>query len=113
MRKLSVFLLLPLLSLPLRVRADRRARMGEIIPRDPARGSFLQSPHFLHALVRRCLSAPRRLLSHTATVQEIHVIAAVADLDVIETTPPAKRAGVRSITRRILPATPRVRPQTT
>ena len=111
MRKLSVFLLLPLLSLPLRVRADRRARMGEIIPRDPARGSF---PHLPHALVRRCLSAPRRLLTHTATtVQEIHVIAAAADVDVIATPPPPRRAGVRSITPRVLPATPRVRPQTT
>ena len=32
MRKLSVFLLLPLLSLPLRVRADRMARMGDLTP---------------------------------------------------------------------------------
>ena len=110
MRKLSVFLLLPLLSLPLRVRADRLARTGDLTPRDLARGDL---PPFLHALVRRCLSAPRRLLTHTATVQQIHVIAAAADVDVIETTPPARRAGVRSITRRVLPATPRVRPQTT
>jgi hypothetical protein len=109
MRKLSV-LLLPLLSLPLRVRADRGARIVEGIPRDPARGHL---PPFLHALVRRCLSAPRRLLTHSATVQEIHVIAGAADADVIKAAPPARRASVRSITRRVLPATPRVRPQTT
>jgi hypothetical protein len=110
MRKLSVFLLLPLFSLPLRVYADRRARMGDLIPRDPARGDL---PPFLHALVRRCMSAPRRLLTHSATVQEIHVIAGAADVDVLETTPPARRAGVRSVRQRVLPATPRVRPRTT
>jgi len=110
MRKLSVFLLLPLLSLPLRVRADRAARTDEIVPRGLARGSF---PPFFHALVGRCLRAPRRLLTHSATLQEIHVIAAAADVDVIEATPAARRAGVLRITKRVLPAAPRVRPQTT
>jgi hypothetical protein len=110
MRKLSVFLLLPLLSLPLRVRADRKARIGEVTPRDPARGDIRP---FLHAVVRRCLSAPRRLLTHSATVQEIHVIAGAADADVLAATPPARRAGVHSVRQRVLPATPRGRPQTT
>ena len=110
MRKLSIFLLLPLFSLPLRVRADRMARIGEAQPPDPARGDI---PPFLHSIVRRCLSAPRRLLTHSATLQEIHVIAAAADVEVVETAPPARRAGVRSLRQRILPAAPRVRPQTT
>jgi hypothetical protein len=110
MRKLSVFLLLPLLSLPLRVRAGRMARIGEAAPRDPARGEI---PPYFRAFVRRCLRAPRRLLTHSATVQEIHVIAGAADADVIQATPPARRAGVRSLRQRVLPAAPRVRPQTT
>ena len=110
MRKLSVFLLLPLLSLPLRVRADRRARIEEAVPRDLARGDL---PPFLRAFVRRCLSAPRRLLTHSATVQEIHVITGAADADVLEATPTARRAVARRVTQRVLPATPRVRPQTT
>ena len=110
MRKLSVFLLLPLLSLPLRVRAGHRARIDEAIPRDLARGIL---PPSLHALVRRCLAAPRRLLTPSATVQEIRVIACAADADVLETPPPPRRVDVRSVMQRVLPASPRVRPQTT
>ncbi len=109
MRKLSV-LLLPLLFLPLRLRADRDIRSAEIATGSPARGL---SPPFLHALVRRCLSAPRRLLTHSATVQEIHVIAGAAEADVVQTPPPARRAVLRSVRQRVLPAAPRVRPQTT
>ena len=77
---------------------------------DLARGDL---PPFLRAFVRRCLSAPRRLLTHSATVQEIHVITGAADADVLEATPTARRAVARRVTQRVLPATPRVRPQTT
>jgi hypothetical protein len=107
-RKLSV-LLLPLLFLPLRLRADRETRSAEASG-DAARGSV---PPLLHALVRRCLSAPRRLLTHSATVQEIHVIAGAVETDVIQAPPPARRAARRMVRPRILPAAPRVRPQTT
>lgn len=108
MRKLSV-LLLPLLFLPLRLRADREIRdVG--VSGDAARGSY---PRFLHAVVRRCLRAPRRLLTHSATAQEINVIAGAAEADVIEAAPPTRRAAARSVRPRVLPAVPRVRPQTT
>ena len=111
MRKLSI-LLLPLLFLPLRLRADRQIRnVG--VSGEAARGPQAPFPRFLHALARRCLSAPRRLLTHSATVQEIHVIAGAAEADVIETAPPTRRAALRSVRPRVLPATPRVRPQTT
>jgi hypothetical protein len=109
MRKLSNFLLLPLLSLPLRLQADNGTRSGEDIPRDPAGDLRV----ILNTLVRRCLSAPRRLLTHSATAQEIHVITQAADADARQTTPPARRAGVRRIVPRVLPATPLVRPRTT
>jgi hypothetical protein len=110
-RKLSA-LLLPLLFLPLRLRADREIRdIG--VSGDASRGPHPRVPHFLHALVLRCLRAPRRLLTHSATAPEIHVIAGAAETDVIETAPPSKRAALRSVRPRVLLATPRVRPQTT
>lgn len=111
MRKLSV-LLLPLLVLPLRLKADRDLRDLESFG-DAARGSHPRFPHLLHAVVLRCLRAPRRLLTHSATAPEIHVMAGAAETDVIETAPPTKRAAIRSVRPRVLPATPRVRPQTT
>jgi hypothetical protein len=110
MRKLKVFLLLPLLSLPPSITADLRARFGERPSRDLARGDL---DRFIITLARRCLSAARRLLTHSATAPEMHVIAAAADADSKTAAPPARRRSARRITLRVLPTSPRARPQTT
>jgi hypothetical protein len=69
---------------------------------------------FLISLASRCLSAPRRLLTHSATDPEIHVIAAAAEAEATTaTSPPSRRRSARRITIRVLPASPRARPQTT
>lgn len=111
MRKLSIFLLLPLLSLPLRSTADLRNRIAERGPWDLTTGDLAA---FIKKLARRCFQAPRRLLTHSATAQEIQVIAAKADAEATTTAkPPARRRIAHRVTRRVLPAAPRVRPQTT
>jgi len=110
MRKLRVFLLLPLLSLPPRFTADLKARLGDRSPRDLARGDLGQ---FIISLARRCLSAPRRLLTHSTTEPEIHVIAAAAEADPTAAVGPPRRRAARRVTLRVLTAAPRVRPQTT
>jgi hypothetical protein len=110
MRKLKVFLLLPLLSLPPRITADLRARFGDRPNRDLARGDL---SHHIFTLARRCFSAPRRLLTHSATQPEIDVITAAADAEAKTAGPPARRRSARRVTIRVLPASPRVRPQTT
>ena len=82
-----------------------------VLPRDLARGDL---GRFIIALARRCLSAPRRLLTHSATAPEIHVIAAAADADATDRSPDRSTArSARRVTIRVLPASPRVRPQTT
>jgi hypothetical protein len=69
---------------------------------------------FLISLACRCVSAPRRLLTHSATDPEIHVIAAAAEAESTTTTPPPpRRRSARRITIRVLPASPRAWPQTT
>lgn len=110
MRKLSVFLLLPLLSLPLRTTKDLRNRLG-----DPSRASLTRGDlaRVIASLARRSLNAPRRLLSPRATEPEIHVIAAKAHAETTEATAPARRRPIRTLTPRVLLAAPRVRPQTT
>lgn len=109
MRKLRIILLLPLLSLPLRVTADLRARIGEAPPRDLLRGDLGRS---ISRLARRCLRAPRRLLTHSATAPEIHVITAKAHAESTAAAPGRRRRTPR-FTPRVLTAAPRVRPQTT
>lgn len=110
MRKLRIILLLPLLSLPLRVTADLRARIGEASPRDLLRGDLGRS---ITKLLRRCLRAPRRLLTHSATAPEIHVITAKAHAETTTAAPSGRRRATRRLTPRVLTAAPRVRPQTT
>jgi hypothetical protein len=110
MRKLSVFLLLPLLSLPLRASADLRTRIRVLTPRNLLRGDRSRS---ISKLVHWCLRAPRRLLTHAATEPEIQVMAAKAHSEATEATPPARRRPMRRMSVLVLPAAPRVRPQTT
>lgn len=110
MRKLSIFLLLPLLSLPLRVSADLRTRLAVRPPRNLLRGDRYRS---ITKLARWCLRSPRRLLTHAATEPEIHVITAKAHSEATEATPPARRRPMRRLSLRVLTAAPRVRPQTT
>ena len=109
MRKLRIILLLPLLSLPLRVTADLRARIGEAPPRDLLRGELGRT---LTKFLRRCLRAPRRLLTHSATAPEIQVITAKAHAETT-TAAPGRRRRLRALNPRVLTAAPRVRPQTT
>ena len=59
------------------------------------------------------LSLPRRLLTHSATAPEIDVIAGAVEAEAKTTSPPARRRSARRYTLRVLPASPRVRPQTT
>jgi hypothetical protein len=59
------------------------------------------------------LSLPRRLLTHSATAPEIEVIAQAVDAEAKTTAPPTRRPSARRVTIRVLPASPRVRPQTT
>jgi len=69
---------------------------------------------FIVYLARRCWSAPRLLLTHSATDPEIHVMTAAAEAERdTATPPPPRRHGVRRITIRMLPASPRAWPQTT
>jgi hypothetical protein len=110
MRKLSVFLLLPLLSLPLRTTKDLRNRLG-----DPSRAALTRGDlaRVIASLARRSLNAPRRLLTPKATEPEIHVIAAKAHAEATQATPPVRRPTRRILVPRLLPSTPRMRPQTT
>jgi hypothetical protein len=69
---------------------------------------------FIAYLARRCWSAPRLLLNHSATEPEIHVIAAAADAEPDSASPPPpRRRSARRMTLRVLPASPLTRPQTT
>ena len=110
MRKLRIILLLPLLSLPLRVTADLRARIGIAPPLDLLRGDLGRS---ISKFVRRCLQAPRRLLTHSATAPEIQVIAAKAHAESTTATPLGRRRRTRRFTPRVLTQAARVSPQTT
>ena len=110
MRKLRTILLLPLLSLPLRLAAYLRAQNGEAPPRDLPRGDLGRS---ISKLVRRCLQAPRRLLTHSATEPEIQVIAAKAHAESTQAAPAGRRHRPHASAPRVLTAAPRVRPQTT
>ena len=111
MRKLSIFLLLPLMSIPFRFTADLRNRIAERGPWDLTRGDLTA---FITQFAQECFQAPRRLLTHSATAQEIQVIAAKADAEATTTAkPPARRRVAHRVTRRVLPAAPRVHPQTT
>ncbi len=65
------------------------------------------------SLARRCWSLPRRLLTHSVTDPEIHVIAAATEAEPTTASPPPKRRSARRITIRVLSASPRARPQTT
>ncbi len=109
MRKLRIILFLPLLSLPLRVSADLRARIDEAPPRNLLRGDLGRS---ISKLVRRGLRAPRRLLTHSATEPEIQVIAAKVHAESTAAAP-GRRRRPRRVTSRVLITAPRVRPQTT
>jgi hypothetical protein len=107
---LSSFLLLPLMFLPARVSADLGSRMGiELPPRDLNGGN---SRRIVTLLVRRVRAVSRLFVPRTAS--EMHVIAAAATAEAKTTRPPTRRRrAARATSVRTLPASPRVRPQTT
>jgi hypothetical protein len=107
---LSSFLLLPLMFLPARVSADLGSRMGiELPPKDLNGGNFRR---IVTLLVRRVRAVSRLFVPRTAS--EMHVIAAAATAEAKTTRPPTRRRrAARATTVRTLPASPRVRPQTT
>jgi hypothetical protein len=118
MRKLTTFLLLPLLQHLFRTPADPGTRIGEHPVRRLVGGIIRQA----RALVRRCLRPLRSLFGPRATDPEIHVIAtsssattsaASADGSESAAHDARRRHGPRSVIMRLLPAAPSSSPQTT
>ncbi|MBA3764027.1 MAG: hypothetical protein H0X05_00780 [Actinobacteria bacterium] len=102
-------LLVPLLFLPVR-NADLGSTMtADLAPPDTSNGSLRRLVIFL---VRRVRTVTRLFAPRTAS--EMHVIAAAAKAEAKTTRRPARRRRAsRATTLRTLPASPRVRPQTT
>ena len=110
MRKLKVFLLLPLLYLSRPLRSEPENPLGARSPRDLVRGDLAR---FIQLCYRKARNAPRRLLGHSPTAPEIEVIAARADAEARTAAPPTRRRRRSPVAPRVLPQAPRVRPCTT
>lgn len=109
MRKLSHFLLLPLMFLPARALADRRSKMmADRRPIDLTGGTLRRTT----IMFRRVRDISRLFVPRPAA--EMHVIASAAKADTKSARPPSRRRRPsRSASTGTLTAAPRARPQTT